>query len=249
MISKSYIKLIQSLDRKKSRDEQGKFVLEGEKMLLEILNWKSDFLVHLFYTEGFRDNVKQFDKSKCTEISEKELKSISRLQTPNKALAIFQKWDTLEVKSDFYLALDGVQDPGNMGTIMRLADWFGVPEIICSKETVDCFNPKVVQATMGAIFRVQVRYVDLEVYLPKLSLPIYGALLEGENVYRASLLPKGVLVLGNEGKGISLEVQKLIDHPISIPRFGEAESLNVSTAGAILLSEFFRTQVSIPLKE
>ena len=241
MISKSYIKLIHSLERKKIRDEQGKFVLEGEKMLLEILNWKSENLVHLFYTEDFKLNVLSFDESKCTQISEKELKSISRLQTPNKALAIFQKWEAIEVKSDFFIALDGVQDPGNMGTIMRLADWFGVPEIICSKDTVDCFNPKVVQATMGAIFRVQVRYVDLEEYLPKLNLPLYGALLEGENVYRKSLTPKGVLILGNEGKGISPSIQQLIDHPISIPRFGAAESLNVSTAGAILLSEFFRT--------
>ena len=241
MISKSYIKLIHSLERKKIRDEQGKFVLEGEKMLLEILKWKSDNLVHLFYTEDFKSNLAGFDESKCTEISEKELKSISRLQTPNKALAIFEKWEESDIKSDFYIALDGVQDPGNMGTIMRLADWFGVPEIICSKDTVDCFNPKVVQATMGAIFRVQVRYVDLEEYLPKLNLPIYGALLAGENVYRKELSPKGILILGNEGKGISSTIQQLINHPISIPRFGEAESLNVSTAGAILLSEFFRT--------
>ena len=241
MISKNYIKLIHALERKKIRDEQGKFVLEGEKMLLEILNWKSDKLEHLFYTEGFKDSIVHFDSSKCTEITEKELKSISRLQTPNKALAIFQKWELLEVKSDFYIALDGVQDPGNMGTIMRLADWFGVPEIICSHDTVDCFNPKVVQATMGAIFRVQVRYEELETYLPKLNLPIYGALLEGENVYQTNLSPKGILVLGNEGKGISQSIQNIIDKPISIPRFGDAESLNVSTAGAILLSEFFRT--------
>lgn len=241
MISKNYIKLIHALERKKIRDEEGKFVLEGEKMLLEIVKWKSDFLVHLFYTEGFKDYVVHFEESKCTEISEKELKSISRLQTPNKALAIFRKWELSDLKSDFYIALDGIQDPGNMGTIMRLADWFGIPEIICSKETVDFYNPKVVQATMGAIFRVQVRYVDLVNYLPTLNLPIYGALLEGENVYKTSLSPNGILVLGNEGKGITSEVQKIIDKPISIPRFGEAESLNVSTAGAILLSEFYRS--------
>lgn len=241
MISKNYIKLIHSLERKKNRDEEGKFVLEGEKMLLEILNWKSDYLVHLFYTEDFKSSISSFDESKCTEVSEKELKSISRLQTPNKALAIFRKWEPTAIKSDFYIALDGVQDPGNMGTILRLADWFGIPEIICSKDTVDCFNPKVVQATMGAIFRVQVRYVDLIDFLPTLNLPIYGALLEGENVYQTKLSPKGILVLGNEGKGIRTDIQKIIDKPISIPRFGEAESLNVSTAGAILLSEFFRT--------
>ena len=241
MISKNYIKLIHALERKKIRDEEGKFVIEGEKMVLEILKWKSDSLIHVFHTEAFNDSISNFDSSKCTQISEKELKAISRLQTPNKVLAILDKWETIDINADFYLALDGVQDPGNMGTIMRLADWFGVPEIICSKETVDCYNPKVVQATMGAIFRVQVRYEDLGTYLPKLNLPIYGALLEGENVYKTNLTPNGILVLGNEGKGISQAIQEIIDKPICIPRFGEAESLNVSTAGAILLSEFYRS--------
>ncbi len=246
MISKNYIKLIHALERKKNRDEQDKFVLEGEKMVLEILQWKPESLIHLFYTEEFSSSISGFDPEKCSVISEKELKAISRLQTPNKVLAILQKWQPIDIKSDFYLALDGVQDPGNMGTIMRLADWFGIPEIICSNETVDCFNSKVVQATMGAIFRVQVRYVDLITYLPRLDLPVYGALLAGENVYHKNLSPKGILILGNEGKGITQEVQQLIDQPISIPRFGQAESLNVSTAGAILLSEFYRT-VNIPI--
>lgn len=242
MISKNNIKLIKALQQKKFRDENGIFVVEGEKMVLESIQWKSDYLVDLYHTNDFPTHLLNTKNLPIHDISEKELKQISGLQTPNKALAVFRKWELQEIKSGFFIALDGVQDPGNMGTILRLADWFGIPEIICSRDTVDCYNPKVVQATMGAIFRVQVRYENLETYLKALDLPVFGALLEGENVYRQKLDPKGILLLGNEGKGISKSVQQLIDRPVSIPRFGEAESLNVSTAGAILLSEFFRNQ-------
>lgn len=242
MISKNNIKFIKALQQKKFRDENNLFVVEGEKMVLESIQWKPQYLSDLYCTEDFPVGDLQQKNVPHEVISEKELKQISGLQTPNKALAVFRKWELSETNADFYIALDGVQDPGNMGTIMRLADWFGVPEIICSKDTVDCWNPKVVQATMGAAFRVQVRYTDLKSHLQALGLPVFGALLEGENVYRKKLEPKGVLLLGNEGKGISKEIQQLIDAPVSIPRFGEAESLNVSTAGAILLSEFFRNR-------
>lgn len=243
MISKNNIKAIQALQRKKNRDEMGQFIVEGEKLVHESLQWRLGYLVHLYHTSDFVfDNLSQVDFP-STLISEKELKQISGLQSPNKALAIFNKWETETIKSQFYIALDGVQDPGNMGTLMRLADWFGVKEIICSRETVDCYNPKVVQATMGAMLRVQVRYVDLASEFEKIGLPVYGALLEGKNVYNSTLAPKGILLLGNEGNGISPELIKNIDIPVSIPRFGEAESLNVSTAGAILLSEFFRNTV------
>ena len=240
MISNSNIKLIKSLQQKKFRDELNLFVVEGEKMVQESLHWKSEYLVDLYHTIDFSINASNIDERKTNLISEKELKQISNLQTPNKALAVFRKWPNTSSKLPFYIALDGVQDPGNLGTIMRLADWFGVAKILCSKETVDCFNPKVVQATMGAIFRIEVEYVNLAETFEALELPIFGALLEGENIYSKSLYPNGILVLGNEGKGISEKIQTLIDFPISIPRFGEAESLNVSTAGAILLSEFFR---------
>lgn len=243
MISKNNIKLIKALQQKKFRDEHGMFVVEGEKMVLESMRWKRNYLVDLYHTKDFSIPESESKNLHYHEVSEKELKQISGLQTPNKALAVFRKWKPADNASDasFFIALDGVQDPGNMGTILRLADWFGVPEIICSPDTVDCWNPKVVQATMGAIFRVQVRYEKLETYLKNLNLPIYGALLEGENVYKKPLSPKGILILGNEGKGISGPIQELIDFPVSIPRFGAAESLNVSTAGAILLSEFFRS--------
>jgi len=240
MISKSNIKLIKSLQQKKLRDELNLFVVEGEKMVQESLQWKSEYLIVLYHTSDSTIGENFIKKEIMNLISEKELKQISSLQTPNKCLAVFGKWPYSDDKFPFYIALDGVQDPGNMGTIMRLADWFGVKKILCSKETVDCFNPKVVQATMGAIFRVDVEYVDLTETFEMLNLPIYGALLEGENIYSKPLTPKGILLLGNEGKGISENLQKSINFPISIPRFGQAESLNVSAAGAILLSEFFR---------
>lgn len=240
MISKANIKSVKSLHQKKIRDAHNQFIVEGEKMVLEAIRWKSDFLVALYHTSDFPTEEIDATKINLIAISDHELKQISGLQTPNKALAVFDKWPLETVNIPFYIALDGVQDPGNMGTILRLADWFGVEEIICSMNTVDCFNPKVVQATMGAIFRIQVRYVDLKSHLLALKMPVYGALLEGENIYKSSLKPEGILILGNEGNGISEEIKQLIDYPISIPRFGEAESLNVSTAGAILLSEFFR---------
>ena len=242
MISKSHIKLIKSLQQKKFRDELNLFVVEGEKMIQESLQWKSEYLVDLYHTSDSIIGEKQFESQKPNLITEQELKQISSLQTPNKSLAVFRKWSNSTEKLPFYIALDGVQDPGNMGTIMRLADWFGVKKILCSKETVDCFNPKVVQSTMGAIFRIEVEYVDLAKTFEWLNLPVFGALLEGENIYSKSMKPNGILLLGNEGKGITENLQKSINFPISIPRFGDAESLNVSTAGAILLSEFFRNK-------
>ncbi len=142
--------------------------------------------------------------------------------------------------ADFHLALDEIQDPGNLGTIIRLADWFGVKNIVCSRNTADCFNPKVVQATMGSLFRVNIVYEDLKTFIEAKNLPVFGAFLEGKSIYKSSLSPKGILVLGNEGKGISSEIEKCITQKITIPRFGEAESLNVSVATGILLSEFFR---------
>lgn len=241
MISKNNIKLIHALQKKKFREETGQFIAEGEKLVTEAIRWNASSIVHLYYTSEFHLEFPKDISISATLISEKELKQLSSLQTPNKALAIVRKPEYKNEKHNFYIALDGIQDPGNMGTIMRLADWFGVHEIICSEDTVDCYNPKVVQATMGAIFRVRVRYSDLRTELDKSELPIYGALLNGENVYGKELKPEGILLLGNEGKGISKELIEIIDIPLTIPKYGNAESLNVSTAGAILLSEFFRT--------
>lgn len=238
MLSKSQIKLITSLKQKKYRLQHGFFVVEGIKTIKELL--QSHFALHALYTtETF--NIDAKDE---ILISEADLKRISFLKTPNRALAIFKIPVSKKVEiNKLIVALDSVRDPGNLGTIIRLCDWFGIKDLVCSEETVDCFNPKVVQATMGSITRVNITYVDLETFLKETDLPIFGAFMEGENVYKKSLPEKGIVVMGNEANGISRSIEGEITEKISIPRFGnlqEAESLNVATATAILLSEFKR---------
>ena len=238
MLSKNQIKLITRLKQKKYRLQYGFFVVEGVKTIKELL--QSDLELHKLYTtETF--NIDAKDE---VLISEKDLKRISFLTTPNKALAIFKIPEPKSVKNNsLIVALDAVRDPGNLGTIIRLCDWFGITDLVCSKETVDCFNPKVIQATMGSIIRVNISYEDLEVFLKETKLPIFGAFMEGKNVYTCKLPKKGILVMGNEANGISKEIEVLITEKISIPQFGdiqETESLNVATATAILLSEFKR---------
>ncbi|WP_027881045.1 TrmH family RNA methyltransferase [Mesoflavibacter zeaxanthinifaciens] len=237
MISKNQIKNITRLQQKKYRQQEGLFIAEGVKVINEFLN--STFkLVDLFTTKTF--NVKNE-----TLITEAELKKISALKTPNTALAVFEipKLSLIESKG-LIVALDALRDPGNLGTIIRLCDWFGVKQLLCSKETVDCFNPKVVQATMGSLTRVNVFYIDLNHYLEETKQTVFGAFMDGENVYASNLPADGILVLGNEANGISQSIEKHVNQRISIPRFGdlqETESLNVATAGAILLSEFRRS--------
>lgn len=238
-LSKNKIKWIRSLQLKKNRDELGLFIVEGEKMVheaIENFSQQIDFLVVTKFSSIKTDNV-SFEVAIATD---EELKSISTLKNPNKSLVVLKLPARRRIETNFRIALDGIQDPGNLGTILRLADWFDVKEIICSKETVDVYNPKVVQASMGAIFRIKVTYCDLEDYLKKTKETIFGALLEGQNIYKKSVEPKGILVLGNEGNGISEKIIPFITEPITIPRFGQAESLNVSVATGILLSEFFR---------
>ena len=237
-ISKSQVKLIKSLQLKKYRDELGLFVAEGEKCVSELC--KAFELVHL-YREG--ENA-----------SRTEIEQMSGLRTPQGVIGVFRKSEKSEKSenSDLLLALDGIQDPGNMGTIIRTCDWFGVHDIVCSRDTADCYNPKVVQATMGALARVRVHYVDLPKWLKEYSTqatehrPIYGTLLEGKDMY--TVLPEsrdtGIIIMGNEGNGISQEVRKFITHPIRIPSYPKdsetSESLNVSIATAIVLAEFRR---------
>ncbi len=238
MLSKSHIKLITSLKQKKYRLQHGFFVVEGVKTIKELL--RSKLTLHALYTiESF--NIDAKDEILITEA---ELKRISFLMTPNKALAVFEIPEAKPIEENgLVLALDAVRDPGNLGTIIRLCDWFGVKDLVCSKETVDCFNPKVVQATMGSITRVNISYVDLELFLKETGLPVYGAFMDGDTVYNIQLLGKGILVMGNEANGVSKEIEVLIKEKISIPRFGDlqaTESLNVATATAILLSEFRR---------
>lgn len=238
MLSKSQIKVITRLKQKKYRVQDGFFVAEGLKVIKELL--ESDLELHqLFTTFSFESRLNSEQL-----ITEAELKKISFLTTPNKALALFKIPEAKTIASNkFIVALDNVRDPGNLGTIIRLCDWFGVEELVCNFETVDCYNPKVIQATMGSITRVNVSYVNLENYLNEIKVPVFGAFMDGDNVYKTNLPTTGILVLGNEANGISSEIEALITNRIAIPRFGAlqaTESLNVATATAILLSEFKR---------
>lgn len=241
MISKNQIKIINSLQQKKYRKIHQQFFAEGKKVIQELLN--SNFeLIELFTTQESFPNV---PKSQINTISEADLKKISALVTPNESLAIFKIPNENKLKTDngLTIALDDIRDPGNMGTIIRLADWFGVLQIVCSNETVDVYNPKVVQSTMGSLARVNVVYLNLNDYLKTCNLPVYGTLLEGKNIYSEKLNRNAVVVLGNESNGISATIQEFITQKITIPRFGtlqETESLNVATATAIVLSEFCR---------
>ncbi len=239
MLSKSQIKLITSLKQKKYRLQHGFFVVEGTKTIKELLQSKLT-LQALYTTETF--NIDAKDE---ILISKADLKRISFLTTPNKALAVFKipKPNPINLNG-MIVALDAIRDPGNLGTIIRLCDWFGIKDLLCSKETVDCFNPKVIQATMGSITRVNISYVDLADFLSKAEPPVFGAFMEGEAVYKKQLPNSGILVMGNEANGISKQVEATIGEKISIPRFGDlqaTESLNVATATAILLSEFRRS--------
>lgn len=240
MVSKNQIKLITSLQQKKYRKQHKLFFAEGIKVIQELLN--SNFeLYHLFTVEPIFDML---PTSKVTSITEQELKKISALTTPNTCLALFHIPDEKPITEEgLILALDDIRDPGNLGTILRLSDWFGITHIVCTNETVDIYNPKVVQATMGSITRVNVVYTDLIAFLDQTKLPVFGTFMDGANLYEQKLPENGIIVMGNEANGISEAIEKKTTQRLSIPRFGnlqQTESLNVATATAIILSEFKR---------
>lgn len=240
MISKNQIKQISQLKQKKFREIDQKFIAEGIKVIQELI--ASDLkLVHIYVTEYFDFGV---SSNLVTQISETDLKKISALTNPNTCLAVFEMPNlNLPQPNGLKVALDDVRDPGNLGTIIRLCDWFGISDLICSEASVDVYNPKVVQATMGSMTRVNVHYVDLKKYLQETNVPIYGTFMDGNNIYKEQLKTEGIIVMGNEANGISVEIEKLVTDRISIPRFGDlqvTESLNVATATAITLSEFRR---------
>ncbi|RBW57271.1 RNA methyltransferase [Tenacibaculum sp. E3R01] len=243
-LSKNNIKLITSLQQKKYRQKHNLFVAEGIKVVNELL--KSSLEVYQIFCV---DESLEFEKNiEVILISEIELKKVSSLKSPNKVLALFKiPEEILTRKDDFIVALDGINDPGNLGTIIRLCDWFGIKELVCSGNTVDCYNQKVVQSTMGSLTRVNIYYTKLSDYLQTIDLPVFTADMDGENVYKKYSLPqKAILVMGNEANGISSEVAAIVENKLTIPRFGETqqtESLNVATATAILLSEFKRRLV------
>lgn len=241
MVSKNQIKTITGLQQKKYRKLHKMFFAEGIKVVQELLN--SNFeLQQIFTTEDIFESI---PRHKTELITETELKKISTLTTPNTCLALFAIPEEKPVaETGLIVALDDIRDPGNLGTIIRLCDWFGIEHLVCSENCVDAYNPKVVQATMGSLSRVNVVYTDLADYLSKTKLPVFGTFMDGENIYSETLPKDGIIVMGNEANGISAEIERLVTNKIAIPRFGNlrlTESLNVATAAAITLSEFRRS--------
>lgn len=246
MISKSQIKYIHSLELKKNRKREMLYVAEGPKVVGDLLR---RFTPHSIYATA--EWIECNGNQAAQEVTEDELRKISFLQHPQQVLAVFpianEHDGTLFDKDKLYLALDGVQDPGNLGTIIRIADWFGIDTIYCSPDTADAYNPKVVQATMGSIARVNIIYTDLVDFFNHLDddIPVYGTLLDGEDVYQKSITTNGIIVMGNEGNGISQEIRIKVSQKLLIPCFNTgdtAESLNVAIATAIICSEFRRRQ-------
>ena len=241
MVSKNQIKLITGLQQKKYRKQEELFIAEGIKVIQELLN--SNFELHHLYSVNEK-YIASLRQGTGTIISDQELKKISALTTPNECLAVFKIPQKKAIQHEgLIVALDDVRDPGNLGTIIRLCDWFGIKQLVCSEQCADVYNPKVVQATMGSLARVNVVYTDLQQFLTEASLPVYGTFMDGDNIYTMQLPEKGIIVIGNEANGISPVVEQRVSQRISIPRFGDiqkTESLNVATATAIVLSEFRR---------
>jgi len=238
LISKSQIKLIRSLQQKKYRSKLKLFVAEGPKVINELLTAK--FKLHSLYV-----TVEDLFTGVHSEIiSDEEISKISFLKNANNSVAVFTIPEQKKPKKEgITLLLDSVRDPGNLGTIIRLSDWFNVSNIICSSDSVDCFNPKVIQATMGSISRVSISYCDLTTYLSLSDLPVYAGTMDGKNIYKEKLPENAIVIVGNEANGISDNLLNLTTHKIGIPRFGnnhQTESLNVAVATAILFSEFKR---------
>jgi TrmH family RNA methyltransferase len=239
MLSKNEVKYIQSLCHKKSRDEEGLFIAEGPKIINELSRSNFEIVKAYALKEWVEKNAQ--NTKQIIVVSPSELARISSLKTPNEIVVIArQKVINGEpvLHGNLTLLLDDIQDPGNMGTIIRIADWFGINQIVASENSVELYNQKVVQATMGSICRVNVWYKKVDEWVRNVSVPVYGALLNGQSVYETGAIGEGVLVIGNESKGISEAVLKFVSNPVTIPKFGEAESLNAAIATGIILSHF-----------
>jgi TrmH family RNA methyltransferase len=240
MVSRSELKYIQSLGQKKYRDIDGVFVAEGPKLVRELIESENAELKKIYALNKWVEENKNLSTSiDVTAINEAELERMSQFKTPNKVLAVVKKFEVIEprTKDTISLVLDTIQDPGNLGTIIRIADWFGVPQIICNADCADMYNAKVVQATMGSIARVNVFYTDLPVWLKQQSgTKIYAAMLEGKDVTKMNAIREGFIMIGNESVGIDKDLLPLANEKISIPRKGKAESLNAAVATGIILS-------------
>lgn len=248
MLSKNKIKLITSLSQKKFRDETGLFIAEGTKLVNDL---SSAFAcVTLVATKEWLNSNTTIKTPELIEVTEAELHKISNQKTQQGVLAVFEKpkysWTADDLSQTLNLALDDVQDPGNLGTIIRIADWFGISNVFCSEHSADVFNTKTVQATMGALARVKVHHVNLKEFLQSVhkKVPVYGTFMNGENIYKKSLTTNGIIVMGNEGNGISPEIEALVSERLLIPNYPEgqltSESLNVGVATALVCGEFRR---------
>jgi TrmH family RNA methyltransferase len=236
MLSKNEHKYIQSLCQKKQRQQEGLFIAEGTKLINELL--RSDFEIERIYAvSGWVPELST--PALVTTVTEAELQKISLLQTPNQVFAIVKQKQPLampDFSNRFTLVLDGIQDPGNMGTLIRIADWFGITQVIASEDSVEFYNPKVIQSTMGSFLRVNLWYASLSSILQSPKVPVFGALLSGKDIHTQSPITEGMLIIGNESKGISTSLMPFINHPVSIPRQGGAESLNAAVAAGIIIS-------------
>jgi len=240
MLVKSKIKYIQTLGQKKFRDESAVFIAEGPKLVEELLQNKNTVAREVFALKDWLNADRNLPVTNIlTEVTEGELQKLSQLVTPNQVIGVFDKFPErpINAKGKITLALDRIQDPGNLGTIIRIADWFGVAQIVCDVNTVYCYNPKVVQATMGSIARVQLLYTDLNEWIKQQNdVRIYATLMEGQDIGAMKKITEGIIVIGNEAKGISDDILGLSDIKITIPRKGNGESLNAAVATGIILS-------------
>jgi TrmH family RNA methyltransferase len=238
MLVKAKAKYIQSLGQKKHRDSEGRFIAEGPKIVSELLDAAPNYIDEVY---AVKEWLKEYPSRKdFIEVTEEELEKLSQLKTPNQVVAVLRKFNNdhpIEVKGRLSLVLDTIQDPGNLGTIIRIADWFGIGQVICSNDCADVYNPKVVQASMGSIARVKIFYADLEEWLYKQKdIPIYATALEGKDFTKMSAVAEGLIVIGNESKGIHERILAMTNERITIPRKGKAESLNAAVAVGIVLS-------------
>lgn len=250
MLSKSKLKYIRSLELKKFRNEYNVFVAEGNKLVGDVFPYFDCEL--LIAKRSWLNRYQNLPAKEVIVAEDEDVPKASFLKTPQDVLAVFKKpsylLEQVHPEKQLVLVLDGIQDPGNLGTIVRLADWYGIEQIVCSPDTVDIFSPKAVQATMGAIARVKVHYTDLQSFLSSWAVPRYGTFLDGQNIYARPLSSNGILVMGNEGKGIRRETEILITEKLYIPNYPPqretSESLNVAIATAIVCAEFRRRQIS-----
>jgi TrmH family RNA methyltransferase len=239
MLDKKMVKYIQSLGQKKLRDEEKVFVAEGPKLVEELIASINADIIHIYATAEWINENKNYREKNITEVNDDELKRISQMVTPNKVLAVVKQFpavNKVDVKNKITLTLETIQDTGNLGSIIRTADWFGVEQIVCSNDCADMYNPKVVQATMGSVARIKILYTDLSTWLiEQKDIRIYATVLEGRDISTVGKLNEGIIVIGNESKGISEEILKLANVKLTIPKKGKAESLNAAVAVGIML--------------